>query len=83
MAFPTIHGVRHNHQTTNTAGHVVFLPDGSNVVGYLVLVFVTVDGTLTITWPSGWTELDEGNDGSAASRTSISRKPTLGSMCWR
>ena len=69
MAFPTIHGVRHNHQTTNTAGHVVFLPDGSNVVGYLVLVFVTVDGTLTITWPSGWTELDEGNDGSAASRT--------------
>ncbi len=66
---PTVIGVRHTDVVANATSITVLLPNGSNVSGRLVVVFVTKDGTGAMTWPAGWTELDEGNDGGAASRS--------------
>jgi hypothetical protein len=36
---------------------IVTLPNGSNVIGRLVIACVSSDGTPTFTWPAGWTEI--------------------------
>src|SRR3990172_9573385 len=69
MAFPTVLGVRHSHVSSNASSITVLLTDSSNVSGYLVIIFVTKDGTGAMSWPAGWTELDEGPDGSDLSRS--------------
>jgi hypothetical protein len=71
VAFPTIHGVSHTHVTANATSTAAALPDGSNVVGRLVIVCATKDGTGAFTWPSGWTQIAASNDGSSASRTEV------------
>jgi hypothetical protein len=52
--------------TSNSASggtsHTVNLPDGSNVVGRLVVVCAAADGTPTFTFPAGWTELFDSSD---------------------
>lgn len=40
---------------TNGVSTAVNVPNGSNVVGYLVVIIGFKDGTGTFTWPAGWT----------------------------
>ena len=56
MAFPQVAAVNGGGNTTNTTSHTVNLPSGI-VSGNLLLVFFASDGTPTITFPSGWTQL--------------------------
>jgi hypothetical protein len=57
MAFPTLLTPAHSHETSNVTSTVVALPDGSDVVGRLVVVHATKDGTGAFTFPAGWTSL--------------------------
>lgn len=41
------------------SNHIVNLPEGSNVIGRVVVVCVSADGTPTFTFPAGWTELTD------------------------
>jgi hypothetical protein len=46
-----------SNSPTNSTSSIVTLPNGSNVVGRLIIACVASDGTPTFTWPVGWTEL--------------------------
>lgn len=54
-------GVTSSIQNTDATSLTVNLPDGSNVVGRLLIVCVVKDGSGAITWPAGWTEWTSDN----------------------
>jgi hypothetical protein len=57
VTFSTVVNTSHGARASNATTHVLNLPNGSNVVGRRVVLFVDLDEQQVITWPSGWTEL--------------------------
>lgn len=54
--YPLVVSVNGGNNNTDSTSHTVNLP-GSIVAGNLLLVFFSVDGNPTITFPAGWTQL--------------------------
>jgi hypothetical protein len=46
--FPIVHGVRTTIGDPAVTNHTVLLPDGSDVIGYLIQVYVTIDDTPSV-----------------------------------
>jgi len=61
--FPIVAGVNGGKNETDSTSHTVNLPSGISV-GDLLIVFFVSDGNPTITFPSGWTQLFNVNNGS-------------------
>ncbi len=61
MAFPTVAATNGGYDGTGTS-HTVNLPSGI-VAGDLLIVFFDSYTNLTVTFPSGWTKLFDGNSG--------------------
>ena len=60
--FPTIAAVNGGNNATNNVNHTVNLPAGI-VAGNLLLVFFASDSVDAVTFPGGWTELYDAQDG--------------------
>lgn len=54
--YPVIEGYTGGYDTDDTSNHTVNLP-AETEDGHLLLIFFTSDGTPSITFPAGWTEL--------------------------
>jgi hypothetical protein len=63
LDFPIVAGVNGGKNETDSTSHTVNLPSGISV-GDLLIVFFVSDGNPTITFPSGWTQLFNVNNGS-------------------
>lgn len=65
--------------TTNATSITVALPDGSNVAGRRLVVAVVKDGSGAVTWPSGWTVVNEGVGNGSALYVSVRYRDIDGS----
>jgi hypothetical protein len=67
VSFPTIVATNHSVQNAlGTATHVVALPNGCNVVGRRVVVFLALDDQSTVTWPdANWIEMGLFSEGAS------------------
>lgn len=61
---PSVESSTTSSEDSTTATHTVDLPSNIEVGNLLLMVvgFYTTDGSPVITWPSGWTELDQDFD---------------------
>jgi len=84
MTFPTVVGNRETVVNANATSVGALLVNGSNVAGRLVILIVTHDGNGADTWPGSpaWTMLDDGLDGSSASRLDVRYRVVDGSEGW-
>jgi hypothetical protein len=72
MAFPTVVATSHGPDVTADATSITLdLPDGSNVRGRLLIVAVSKDGSGAVTWPTGWTVLNDGASDASAVYQSV------------
>ena len=64
--WPAPIGVRQRHFASATPTFDVYIPDGSNAVGTLIVAFATKFGTGAMTWPAGWVTAGGGTDGASS-----------------
>lgn len=69
MAFPTVVTSTTSSESTDTTSHTVDMP-ASVASGDLLIAGVAVDGSNTITWPTGWTLIKTVDEGEVTHSTS-------------
>ena len=75
--FPYVAGTATSGEGSNTTTHAVTLPSGI-IGGDLLIVFFTVDGNPTVTWPGDWNVIFQAANGSS-NRLEIGYKFASGS----
>jgi len=59
MAFPQVAAVNGGNRYLDGTTHIIDLPSGYDTVGDLLIVVFGCDGSESVGWPAGWTELFE------------------------